>query len=211
MHVNAHLESPPFYSFKDNEVSSMHNKLAIAVVVLCVSAVSGQTRSEFAKKYGKTAVPYEVSEHILMTPEYTTDGHVCMVRLHPIPVAPNANDVSRRLPFEELRRVLKELIPPRSRGAKKEPFVTGAAGGGVDWMVYEYENVRFTFSASFRFGPDSWKRRGEYVFTIKPEDVLAQPPKPQDSTPSDDDFPSSKHSMTQLVTIRWNGRECAKQ
>ena len=189
----------------------MNNKLATAVLLLCVSAASGQTRSEFEKKYGKTAVPYEVSEHILMTPEYTIDGHVCMVRLHAIPVAPNANDVSRRLPFKELTRVLNELIPPQSRGAKKVPFDTGAAGGGVDWMVYEYENVRFTFSASFRPGPDSWKRRGEYVFTIKPEDVPAQPLKPQDSTPSDDDFPYSSLSMTQLVTIRWNGRECAKQ
>jgi hypothetical protein len=39
----------------------MHKQLAIAVVILCVSAASGQTRAEFEKKYGKTAVPYEVS------------------------------------------------------------------------------------------------------------------------------------------------------
>ena len=186
----------------------MHNKLAIAVVFLCVSAASGQTRSEFEKKYGKTAVPYEVSEHILMTPEYTTDGRVCMVRLHPIPVAPNTNGVSPKLPFEELKRVLNQLIPPRSRGAKKEPFDMGATGGGLEWRVYAYENVRFTFSRSFRPDPGSLK---EYVFTIKPEDVLAQPPKREDSTPSDDDFPSNKLSTTQVVAITWNGRQCAKQ
>jgi hypothetical protein len=133
-----------------------------------------------------------------------------MVRLHPIPVAPNIDGGSPKLPFEELTRVLNELIPPRSRGAKKEPFDSGATGGGVAWRTYTYENVTFTFSGRFRLDPDSWKTRKEYVFTIKPETVHAQPSKPEDSTPSDDDFSSSKLSTTQLVAIRWKGRQCAK-
>ena len=188
----------------------MHRKLAVAVL-LCVSAASGQTRSDFESKYGKPVVAYQVSEHIWMTPEYTTDGQVCMMRLHPRRFSANVGYISPDLPFQELNGVLNQLVPIHTRGTKKEPFDTGAAGAGVDWMVYAYENVKFTFSASFRPDPDSWKTRKEYVFSIKPEEVVAQPPKATDSAPSDNDFSSIKLFRPELVTIRWNGRECAKQ
>ena len=189
----------------------MGHKLAIVILLVCVSSASGQTPSEFETKYGKPVVSYHVSEHIWMTPEYTTDGRVCMMRFHPRRFSPNVNYISPSLPFEELKRGLNQLVPPHTRGAKKEPFHTGAAGGGVDWMTYEYENVKFTFGASFRPEPDSWKTRKEYVFSIKPEPAPAEPPKPKDSVPSDNDFSSSKLMSTEIVTITWNGRQCAKQ
>jgi len=50
------------------------------------------------------------------------------------------------------------------RGKKNEPFETGAAGGGVEWMSYVYENVELSFVSSFHPEPDSVKKRREYVF-----------------------------------------------
>lgn len=188
----------------------MDQKLAVAILFLCVSSVMGQTPSEFENKYGKPVVFYLVSEHILMTPEYTTDGQICMMRLHPRHFAPDTNFISPTLPFQELTRVLNELVPLQSRGAKKEPFDTGAAGGGADWITYAYENVKFSFVSSFRPDPDSSKTRKEYVFTIKPTDVPAHP-KPKNSTPSDKDFSPIQLSRVELATIKWNGRKCAKQ
>lgn len=111
----------------------MSHKLVIAILLLSVSAAIGQTPSEFEKKYGKPVISYLVSEHILMTPEYTTEGQVCIMLLHSRPFAPNTNYLSPTLPFQELTSVLNQLIPPRTRGAKKEPFETGAAGGGAEW------------------------------------------------------------------------------
>src|SRR5688572_10406386 len=146
----------------------MGRNLAVAIIFLCVSSVMGQTPSEFEKKYGKPVVSYQVSEHILMTPEYSPDGQVCRMWLHPRHFAPNTRFISPTIPFQELKRVLNQLVPPQTRGAKKEPFDTGAAGGGADWMTYAYANVKFSFVSSFRPDPNTKK---EYVLTIKPTDI----------------------------------------
>jgi hypothetical protein len=188
----------------------MGYKLVIAILLLCVNSAIAQTPLDLQKKYGKPIISYIVSEHILMTPEYTTDGQVCMMRLHPRHYAPNVNYVSANLPFQELTRVLKELVPLRTRGAKKDPFDTGAAGGGVEWMTYAYENVEFSFVSSFRPDPDSWKTRKEFVFTIEPGSVPAQP-KPKPSAPSENDFSHSQDLILELVNIKWKGRQCANQ
>jgi hypothetical protein len=189
----------------------MRHKICVGLLLLFVSSVIGQTASEFETKYGKPVIAYQVSENIWMTPEYTAGGQVCMMRLHPRRFSSTTNYVSAHLPFQELKTVLNELVPLKTRGKKKEPFDTGAAGGGVDWMFYSYENVHFSFMASFRPEPDSWKTRKEYVFSIEPGSPLTQPPKPKDSVPSDNDFSSSQVLSTEIVTIRWTGRQCAKQ
>ena len=188
----------------------MGHKLAIVILLVCVSSASGQKPSEFEAKYGKPVVAYQVSESIWMTPEYTADGKVCMMRLHPRRFSPNVNHISPSLPFPELKRVLNELVPLKTRGAKKEPFDTGATGGRMEWMSYAYENVRIRFVSPFDLASDSWKMRKEYVFSVKPEPETAEP-KPNDSTPSDNDFSSSQGLSTEIVTITWNGRQCAKQ
>lgn len=188
-----------------------HKKLAVILGLLYVSSAIAQTPSDFEKKYGKPVAAYQVSEHIWMTPEYTSDGQVCIMRLFPRRFSPNTNYLSPNLPFEEMKRVLNELVPLQTRGAKKAPFNTGATGGGAAWMSYDYENVKFSFVASFRPDPDSWKTRKEYVFSVKPESTPAQPPKPKDSVPSDKDFSSSQFMSTEIVTISWTGRQCAKQ
>lgn len=54
----------------------MDPKLVVAILLLSVSSVIGQTRSELEKKYGEPIAVYLVSESIWMTPEYTTDGQV---------------------------------------------------------------------------------------------------------------------------------------
>jgi hypothetical protein len=188
----------------------MRHKLLVALLLLCVSSTLGQTPSEFEKRYGKPVISYKVSENILMTPEYASDGQVCVMRLFPRHFGPNANNVSPNLPFQELKVVLNELVPLQARGAKKEPFDTGAAGGGVEWMTYAYENVKFSFLASFRPDPNSWKTRKEYIFSVEPNSLPTRP-KPKDLVPSDNDFYSSRLLSTQTVTITWNVRKCAKQ
>jgi len=187
----------------------MGHKLVIAILLLFVSSAIAQTPLDLQRKYGKPVISYVVSEHILLTPEYTTDGQVCMMRLHPRHYAPNVNYVSANLPFQELTRVLNELVPLGTRGAKKEPFDTGAAGGGVEWMTYAYENVEFSFVSAFRPEPDSLKTRKEFVFTIDPGSVPAQS-KRKPSTPSANDFSPSEGLLLELVNIKWQGRPCGK-
>lgn len=184
----------------------MRYKFAVVIVLICSGSVTGQTASEFEMKYGKPVITYLVSEHIWMTPEYTSDGQVCLMRLHPRHFAPNTNYVSPSLPFQELMRVLNRLVPVQIRGSKKEPFDVGAAGGKVEWMTYAYEKVQFTFVSPF--DPEAWKTRKEYVFTVQPG--TAQP-KPKSSPPAENDFSSSQSLSIELVTINWTNRQCAKQ
>jgi len=107
------------YLDRIQEVPSLGHQLVIAILLLSVSSAIAQTPLDLQKKYGKPIVSYVVSEHILMTPEYSTDGQVCMMRLHPRHYASNINYVSANLPFQELTRVLNELVPLRTRGEKR--------------------------------------------------------------------------------------------
>lgn len=77
-------------------------------------------------------------------------------------------------------------------------------------MKYAYENVEFSFVSSFRPEPDSWQTRKEYVFSVKPEPAPPQHDR-KASAPSNIDFAPSEASKIELVTIRWNGKQCAKQ
>lgn len=186
----------------------MGKKLAIFIILLCMNSAIAQTSLDLQKKYGRPVMSYVVSEHILMTPEYTSEGQVCMMRLHPRHYASNVNRVSANLPFQELTRVLNELAPLRTRGAKREPFNSGATGGGVEWMTYAYENVEFSFVSSFHPDPDS--KRKEFVFTIDPGSVPTHST-PKLSPPSENDFFPSQGLILELVNIKWKGRQCMKQ
>lgn len=54
----------------------MGHKLVIAMLLPAVTSAIGQTNLDLEKKYGKPVMSYIVSEHIVMTPEYTADGQV---------------------------------------------------------------------------------------------------------------------------------------
>ena len=89
----------------------MSHKLVIAILLLNMTSAIGQTNLDLEKKYGKPVMSYVVSDHIVMTPEYTAEGQVCMMRLYPRHYSNNINYVSANLPFPELMRVLNELVP----------------------------------------------------------------------------------------------------
>jgi hypothetical protein len=79
--------------------------------ILCFNSAIGQTVADVETEYGKPTPAYSVSEHIWMTPEYAFDGQVCRMRLYPKRISADTNYLSQKLPFEELREVLNELVP----------------------------------------------------------------------------------------------------
>ncbi len=186
----------------------MRNEILLVILSLYGSSALGQSSSNLEMRYGKPVITYQVSENIWMTPEYSADGEICRMRLHPRRFSEKANYLSPTLPFQELTAVLNELVPLKSRGAKKDPFNNGAAGGGADWMTYAYENVTFTFVSSFDPPPDSWKHRETFVFTVEPSTTEL---KTTITEPSEDDFSPSRITRPQIVTIKWNGRQCVRR
>ena len=139
--------------------------LIILFLSLFLITANGQTSRAFEKDYGKATDGYSVSANISMTPEYSSDGQVCRTRLYRKQLSNGAKSVSKALPFEELKEVLNQLIPPRLRGAIKEPFRVTELGGREGWTTYSYENVAIVFAFPVNIDPKDWK--GPFTFPIE--------------------------------------------
>ena len=184
----------------------MRTELAAVICILYITSASAQTASDIETKYGDPIKAYTVSENIWMTPEYTVEGQVCEMRLYHKRIASDTNYLSTTLPFEELQRVLDQLVPIEKRGAKKESFGLMTTGGGAAWTTYPYQKVTFKFVSRFKVEPGSWNQS-------KPYDLSAQnfPPeqRSQNSISPDGDFFRSQAFGAEIVTIKWNDRKCA--
>lgn len=186
----------------------MRKRVALVLVLLAGEYVYAQTAADIQAKYGKSVDVYSVSEHIWMTPEYSSDGQVCRMRFYPKRISGNTNYGTHDLPFNELRDVLNGLVPVETRGAKKESFGATATGGGAAWTTYNYENVTFDFVSFFpaRSFEGVILKRGEYVFPPRESDPL-----PTESNPSSNDFVERFSTRAEIVTVIWNRRKCVGQ
>jgi len=109
--------------------------------------------------------------------------------------------VSKELPFEELKGVLNQLIPPSLRGAIKDPFRVTDLGGREGWTTYSYENVSIVFAFPVSIDAENW--RAPFTFLIE-----NSPPK-QQSKPvlsSKSDF--SPNDGIEVVMVTWTHRPC---
>jgi hypothetical protein len=180
---------------------------AIALIILgfVVLPAVGQTGPEVERRYGKSVSVYAVSDHIWMTPDYSTDGQICRMRLYPRRLGPETDYLISQLLFPELSEVLNELVPPHLRGSKKDGFGQTSLGGGTAWTTYEYDNVSFIFMFSYKLDPDVLeKAKGKVLIGPDPEGL----PLPKKTPPSLHDFAGSQNSQTEIVTINWIHRPC---
>ena len=184
----------------------MRNKLIFCTVFLCwifAGGAFGQTSEQVKKKYGQPTEAYSVSERIWMTPEFTSDGQVSAVRLYPKRISTTTNYLSDKLDYWELKEVLNQLAPLETRGKKTPFFGLNNMGGGRINTIYSYEKIGFSFLASFSpyFDPvdesakpttTPAKVKDEPRKTIEPEEEMIVP------------------RNTEIVTIYWHERTCAK-
>lgn len=184
----------------------MRAKFAILILLLSVTTALGQTVSEIESKFGQPVRVYSLTEHIWMTPDYTSDGQVCQMKLFPKRVGSDTDYLSNQLPFEELKFILNQLVPPAARGIKGESFGLTDTGGGIAWTTYPYEKVIFVFTFHLRLRKDSLKHSESYSFSA---DEILSYRKPAKTPPSDADFDSSQTASSEIVTIKWTGRKCA--
>jgi hypothetical protein len=141
-----------------------------------------------------------------MTPDYTSDGHVCQMKLFPKRVGPETDYLSSQLPFEELKSILNRLVPTATRGLKGERFGLTDTGGGVAWTSYPYEKASFVFTFRMRLAKDSVKQSESVSFSA---DEILSYRKLAKTPPSEDDFDNSQTANLEIVTIKWTGRKCA--
>ena len=179
--------------------------IALVIFLLTATTTRGQTASELERKYGKPVPAYNVSEHIWMAPDYSSDGQVCKMRFYPKRIGPEMANLRSQLLFPELSQVLNEIIPPHLRGLKKDDFGLTNFGGGTALTIYGYENVSFTFISFYKLDPDIIEKAKSHVIKDLDPDAL---PLPKKTAPSLEDFAGSKDLPTEIVTVRWNHRPC---
>ncbi len=180
--------------------------LALVILGLGVIPAFGQTASDLEKQFGKPVPVYSVSEHIWMTPDYTSDGQVCRMRLYPRRLGRETDYLGSELLFPELSQVLNEIVPPHLRGSKKDGFGLTSGGGGTAWTTYDYESVSFAFIFSYKLlDPNLLDKLDTYVLTGPEAEGL---PPTKKTPPSRDDFAKSQNSKVEIVTISWNHRPC---
>ncbi len=179
--------------------------ITLVIFLFGLNTALGQTSSEVERTYGKPVPVYSVSEHIWMTPDYAPDGQVCRMRLYPKRLGWETDYLGSQLLFPELSKTLNEIVPLHRRGSKKGGFGQTSLGGGTAWTTYEYENVSFTLVFSYRMGQDILEKAKDKVITGPDSEQVTLPKK---MVPTLDDFAGSKDSPTEIVTIRWNHRQC---
>ena len=193
---------------RSRRVKGMRLSLVVMMIfVLCVVSTPGQTVTQIETKYGKPTNAYSVSNHIWMTPDYTASGQVCRMRLYPKTISSDVEYLSPQLYFEELQAILNELVPLDLRGQKKDSFGLTDMGGGAAWTTYPYEKVTFVFTFPLRLEPGQTHKPESISFSA--EEIKASLPKK--TPPSIDDFTPSRFSKTEIVTISWNERSCARK
>jgi hypothetical protein len=185
--------------------------MIIAALTLYANAAFGQTASDIKTKYGKPLNVYSVSEHIWMTPEFDAEGQICMARPYPKRISAYSNYYFNRLPSDELKDVLNQLVPPSARGAKeyKSDFALSELGGGIERTTYPFEKVTFTFLLSFTVGPikatDATK--GEGLSLLESDFPLSQE-NPANKMKSGDAFTNASAPDPEIVEIWWKDRKC---
>jgi hypothetical protein len=179
--------------------------ITLVIFLLSFTSAIGQTSSDVERRYGKPVPVYSVSEHIWMTPDYSPDGQVCRMRLYPRRLGWETDYLGSQLLFPELSQTLNEIVPPHLRGSKKDGFGQSSLGGGTAWTTYEYENVSFTLISSYKLDPDILGKAKDKVLTGPDSEQITLPKK---RAPTLDDFVGSKDTPTEIVTIRWNHRQC---
>jgi hypothetical protein len=146
------------------------------------SSAWAQTLSELETKYGAPVKSYSVGENIWMSPEFTSDGQLCVARLYPKKIDAATNYVNSTLLLWEVKDVFDELAPASVRGKKKEDYGMLFSGNMI-FAGFGYENVRINFLSS----PSRNNRQTEEVA----------------------EFPGIR--APQIVTITWLNRKCSSR
>jgi hypothetical protein len=179
----------------------VNNKTIWFICAVCVFAntILGQSAAEIKEKFGQPIEAYSVSESIWMTPEFTTDGQVCSMRLYPKRISSTTNYLSNELNKWELKEVIDKIAPLKTRGKRSRFFGFTNFMGQMYSKIYNYENIRFSFLASLNLG-----RAG--IKLTKPTSDKKKVP--EDTTPKDEMLIPNDAT---IVTIVWVNKTCAEK
>lgn len=189
--------------------------LIMGLVALSSVAVNAQDAKEIERTYRKQENVYQVDEELWMTPSYSEDGQVCMMRIVPRTISHNTNYLDRYVNVDAALKFLTRTFPINMRGPRKGAFGMSDIGGGVIWTKFEFENVQFVFVSSYdKSKMDFSKAKSEISgigldFPIADEAAMAEAERKEDMK-SDDQIIKEHVFNPQVLEILWSNRKCPK-
>jgi hypothetical protein len=182
-----------------------------AVVVLSCILVNAQNSREIERTYRKQPDIYLVSETLWMTPSYSENGQVCMMRVYPRAISKNASYLGPYLDINSALNFINRLFPVETRGRRESGFGMSDLGGGVIWTSFNYDNVQFVFISTY-----DQTKLVEQMAKSEPVDLgpideaaIAESQKREDA--KSDDQLMREHALNERVLeIYWPNRKCAK-
>ena len=186
--------------------------LVATILVLGCTSVSAQSSFDIESKYGKRVEVYSVSETLWMTPNYDSEGQMCLMRVYPKAVSANTNYLDPSLNLDETLKFINELVPVHTRGRRGGWFGLSSLGGGTVWTGFEYEHVRFTFISTFRITKNPKELDGEYIHLDFPVNDKAEflEYQRQQAMKSDDQLIREHVHDARVLQIAWTNRKCKK-
>jgi hypothetical protein len=189
----------------------MKNKLFFVTFAFLIgfSNSAGQTKKDIEMKYGRQDNVYSMSEHILMTPVYDTHGQVCSMRLYPKRISDDINYLDDSLAIDEVQKIIDELIPLNTRGARKGVFGGTATGGGVAWTLFNYDDVAFTFISYYKLDKVPDGQFGESIdLNFDTDDKSLAEAERKEAMRPDDELIRVRTVKPKLLEIKWTNRKC---
>lgn len=188
--------------------------LIMVLVTLSSVAVNGQDAKEIERTYRKQEAIYQVGEQLWMTPLYSEDGQVCMMRIVPRTISHDTNYLDRYVDLEAILNFLNRTFPVNMRGPRKGAFGMSDVGGGVIWTKFEFENVQFVFISTYDKSKVDWsklKADSSVVldFPVLDEAAMAEAKRKEDMK-SDDQLIKEHVFDPQVLEIYWTNRKCPK-
>jgi hypothetical protein len=186
--------------------------ILICIFVLSYSSVAGQTVKDIEAKYGQRENVYSVSEHLWMTPAYSADNQLCMIRLYPKLVSRDTNYLDAKLDLDEVLKFIDQVVPIDTRGSRKVGFGLSDLGGGVVWTHFSYDQVRFVFISTFRLDKFTEQKTKEANVGLDfPIDDAAMAEFRREHARETDDALMRKHaSSPKVLEVYWANRKCVK-
>ena len=184
--------------------------IAAILPMICILA-DAQTSKEIERTYRKQTDIYLVNQFLWMTPSYSENGQVCMMRVYPRAISKNTNYLDPYLDINETLSFINTLFPVNARGRRESGFGMSDIGGGVIWTSFNYDNVQFVFVSSFdKTNLVANMAKGEQMdFGSVDEAAIAEAQR-KEAAKSDDQLMREHALNSRVLEIYWPNRKCAK-
>lgn len=185
--------------------------LIAGIVALNCIVVNAQDSRQIKQTYRKQENVYLIGSRLWMTPTYSKNGQVCLMRVYPRAISGNSNYLDPYLDISETLSFINRLFPVNTRGRRGDDFGISNIGGGVIWTNFYFEKVQFVFISTFdRTNLSERAAKSEPVDFGPVDEAAAAEWRRKEDAKSDDQLIQEHTFQVRVLEIYWPDRKCVK-